>query len=50
MLLQEKSFLTWAGLSILQSRMISKGIMWHGGVVAVCGDEGQTLHGISYIP
>ncbi len=40
-LLREKSFLTWAGLSVLQSRMISKGIMWRGGVVAVCDDEGS---------
>jgi len=40
-LLREKSFMTWAGLSVLQSRMISKGIMWHGGVVAVYDDEGS---------
>jgi hypothetical protein len=38
-LLREKSFLTWVGLSVLQSRMINKAIMRHGGVVAVCDDE-----------
>jgi hypothetical protein len=41
--------MTQAGLSVLQSGMISEGITWHGGVVAVCGDKGQTLHGIGYI-